>query len=85
MKSGLSVPEDSIRPELYEDLIDAFQIFVELTASRSYSAFGHPLGIRATEIESTLNLYDIRQGRDELTKLIRSLDAAWIEWTQSKP
>ena len=83
-KKGLSTPAIDDRPEIYEDLIEAWQAFQELNQSRQVGLSANP--ILVSEIKAWLELHNINDldERLELHKLIRILDQTWLSWVQAK-
>jgi hypothetical protein len=82
---GEQVPELEQQPELYDDLWPFWNIFLELCASRG-AGFSGPNPICYTEIESVLNIHNIKDEsiRQRTTHLVKILDTVFIKAIQTK-
>jgi hypothetical protein len=66
------------RPELYDDLLPAWNAFNTLHSARGSGLGGEPL--RVSDITAWLDVYDIAgEERTELFELIRVLDDVWLD------
>lgn len=73
------------RPELYADLIPVWNTFMELNNSRDIGMSG-PSGLRASDVAACLDLGGIHDAdtRSEWYRLIRALDATFLEHVRTK-
>ena len=84
---GHHVPALDTRPKLFEDLVEDFNVFIELSASRHWDSMsGVPHPINFTEIESYLRIYDVidQTQKMRLIKRIKLMDQVYLEYNREQ-
>lgn len=82
MERGARTPALEEQPEPFEDVLHVWRGFFELHGSRGAGMAG-PLPIAWTEIEAYCRLNAIPDP-DEFARLIREMDAEFLEWAHKK-
>lgn len=82
-EDGFSTPFED-RPELYPDLVEVYQAFLQLSRSRPV---GFSVGtIPASQIEAWLNIHQVTdlQERADFFVYINAMDSTWLEWYRNE-
>ena len=84
---GGYIPALDTRPKLFEDLVEDFNIFIELSSSRQWDSMaGIPHPIKFSEIEAYLRIYDVidQTQKLRLIKRIKFMDQVYLEYHRKK-
>lgn len=76
-KRGVQVRALQNKPEIYDDLTPAFNVWAELSRRRTYHGSG-PNPIQLTELIAWLDEMEIEDGRSELRDLVLRIDDLFL-------
>ncbi|HUT42742.1 MAG TPA: hypothetical protein VMW95_00290 [Desulfobacterales bacterium] len=80
---GGHIPALDDRPRLFEDLVEDFNIFIELSLGRQWDSMaGFPHPIKFSEIDAYLRIYDVNDQAQKLRLInrIKFMDQVYLEY-----